>query len=143
MKRLRIADLDCVIHGEGQRTVILLHGFGAPAEDLVPLAWELRPPPDTRFVLPGAPLELGLPFSDARAWGMLDASRIARGEIDPAEVPAGLGAARDKLLAFLGALGASGPTIIGGFSQGSMLAADVVLRTDRPFAGLVILSGAL
>src|SRR5215470_18059158 len=120
MRRLRIAELDCVIHGSGDRTVVLLHGFGAPAEDLVPLAWELRPPPDTRFVLPAGPVELGLPFSDARAWWLLDAARLARGEIDPGWVPPGLGAARAMLLAFLDALGAApDQTVIGGFSPGS------------------------
>jgi phospholipase/carboxylesterase len=33
--------------------------------------------------------------------------------------------------------------VIGGFSQGAMLACDVVLRTHRPFAGLMMLSGTL
>ncbi|HYQ40313.1 MAG TPA: hypothetical protein VER11_00045, partial [Polyangiaceae bacterium] len=34
-------------------------------------------------------------------------------------------------------------TVIGGFSQGAMLATDTVLRTSRPFAGLAVLSGTL
>jgi phospholipase/carboxylesterase len=34
-------------------------------------------------------------------------------------------------------------TVIGGFSQGAMLACDLVLRTRRPFAGLIMLSGTL
>jgi phospholipase/carboxylesterase len=33
--------------------------------------------------------------------------------------------------------------LLGGFSQGSMLALDVALRTKRPLAGLVLLSGTL
>ena len=33
--------------------------------------------------------------------------------------------------------------VLGGFSQGAMLACDVVIRTDRPFAGLAMLSGTL
>jgi phospholipase/carboxylesterase len=32
---------------------------------------------------------------------------------------------------------------LGGFSQGSMLACDVALRSSRPFAGLVLLSSTL
>jgi phospholipase/carboxylesterase len=32
---------------------------------------------------------------------------------------------------------------MGGFSQGAMLATDVVLRENRDFAGLVVLSGTL
>jgi phospholipase/carboxylesterase len=38
---------------------------------------------------------------------------------------------------------ASERVILGGFSQGAMLATDVVLRDNRPFAGLAILSGTL
>jgi phospholipase/carboxylesterase len=34
-------------------------------------------------------------------------------------------------------------TVIGGFSQGSMLATDLALGTDRALAGLVILSGTI
>ena len=34
-------------------------------------------------------------------------------------------------------------TVIGGFSQGAMLATDTVLRSTRPFGALAILSGSL
>jgi phospholipase/carboxylesterase len=33
--------------------------------------------------------------------------------------------------------------VLGGFSQGAMLACDLALRTERPLAGLAILSGTL
>ena len=33
--------------------------------------------------------------------------------------------------------------ILGGFSQGAMLACDLMLHTERPFAGLALLSGSL
>ena len=33
--------------------------------------------------------------------------------------------------------------MIGGFSQGAMLATDIVLRSARPFGGLAIMSGTL
>jgi phospholipase/carboxylesterase len=32
-------------------------------------------------------------------------------------------------------------TVLGGFSQGAMLSCDLILHTDRPYAGLVQLSG--
>ena len=34
-------------------------------------------------------------------------------------------------------------TVLGGFSQGAMLTCDAMLHTDRPYAGLVQLSGNL
>lgn len=136
--------------GDGP-VVVLLHGFGAPADDLVPLAEVLSAPPGTRFAFPGAPGALPPMWGPGRAWWMIDPSRferVARGEIDGMadEVPPELGAARDAVLAMLDALegelgAAAETTVLGGFSQGAMLACDVALRTGRPLAGLVLMSG--
>jgi phospholipase/carboxylesterase len=59
--------------------------------------------------------------------------------------PPGLGDARARIDAMLdelqGALAVAGSRIVlGGFSQGAMLACDVALRSDRPLGGLVLLS---
>lgn len=141
--------------GGGQGPVIiLLHGFGAPGDDLVPLAQVLSVPAGTRFVFPEGPLSLNLGFGDSRAWWMIDMARIqadrASGRIRDLsnDIPKGLAAARERVVALLDdvtrRLGANPTTtIIGGFSQGAMLACDVALRAERPFAGLVQLSGNL
>jgi phospholipase/carboxylesterase len=134
--------------------VILLHGFGAPGDDLVPLWQVLDAPSGTRFVFPEAPLALQMGFGDSRAWWMLDIERrnreIAAGHArDLArEVPGGLAEARERVLALLDDLGRQHgaeprTTVIGGFSQGAMLACDTALRMDRPLAGLVLLSATL
>lgn len=139
--------------GEGS-VVILLHGFGAPGHDLVPLWQAIEAPPGTRFIFPEAPLALQMGFGDSRAWWMLDIERrnreIAAGHARDLtlEVPQGLAEARERVVILLDdlkrRLGAdSSRTVIGGFSQGAMLACDVALRTDRPLAGLVLLSGTL
>lgn len=130
---------------------VLLHGYGAPGEDLVDLAQLLAVPPTTRFVFPEAPLQLDDGYG--RAWWPLDPSlfeRRARGErIDRSEdVPATLGELREQLLAFVTALESHfGVTrdrvVLGGFSQGSMLACDVALHSETPFGGLVLLSSTL
>jgi phospholipase/carboxylesterase len=131
--------------------VVLLHGYGAPGTDLVPLAQELSVPDAVRFVFPEAPLELGF---GGRAWWPLDMARLqerfSKGTAErlSEEVPAGIDAARDALLGLLAALekdfqAPADRTLIGGFSQGAMLATDVVLRSVRPFAGLAVLSGSL
>jgi phospholipase/carboxylesterase len=64
------------------------------------------------------------------------------------DVPPQLADAREKVLDLVGALesGMDIPTeriVLGGFSQGSMLATDVALRLDRSPAALVIWSGTL
>lgn len=134
--------------------VILLHGFGAPGDDLVPLAEALTVPKGTRFLFPEGPLNLGFGYGDARAWWLVDMARIqadreaGRVRDLSADVPRGLQPAREALENFLTQLPKAlsvnfEKTIIGGFSQGAMLTCDLVMRTTIPFAGLVQLSGSL
>lgn len=142
-------------HGGGNGPVVmLLHGFGAPGDDLVPLAEVIDTPATTRWLFPEAPLSLNMGFGDSRAWWIIDFARIqedrAAGRIRDlsVEIPQGLGLARERLLVFLKELPRQlsidyRKTIIGGFSQGSMLTCDAILHTDYPFAGLVQLSGNL
>jgi phospholipase/carboxylesterase len=138
-------------------TVILMHGYGAPGDDLVGLAGGIDAPVGTTFVFPEAPALLGgagMDFGDARAWWEIDVSRfqraLARGNLDEVmnEVPTGLSEATDRVLTMLDALErergvAAERVVLGGFSQGSMLALDVALRSTRPFAGLALLSSTL
>jgi len=134
--------------------VILLHGFGAPGDDLVSLADVLNVPAATRFVFPEGPLSLSFGPSDARAWWIIDMARIqadrAAGRVRDMsmEIPAGLALARERVVAFLKELPQHlvidyKKAVIGGFSQGAMLTCDAALHTDYPFAGLVQLSGNL
>ncbi|HYO98144.1 MAG TPA: dienelactone hydrolase family protein [Polyangiaceae bacterium] len=142
--------------GDGP-VVVLLHGYGAPGTDLVPLADAIRVPSSVRFVFPMAPIVLAPGIPDefaARAWWPIDMLAlqvaIASGQhrAIAQQDPAGLTEAREQVLALLEALEnelrvAPEQIVLGGFSQGAMLATDVALRSDRRLAGLVILSGTL
>lgn len=134
--------------------ILLLHGFGAPGSDLVPLAEVLTVPAGTRFVFPEGPLSLSFGPGDARAWWLIDMARIAQdraaGRVRDLsqDIPKGLAPVRETMLAFLKEIeqkfGADPKkTVLGGFSQGAMLSCDLILHTDRPYAGLVQLSGTL
>ena len=134
--------------------VILLHGFGAPGNDLAPLADFMDVPTGTRYVFPEGPLTLSFGSRDARAWWLIDMARIAQDQAagrirDPSnEIPKGLALARETMLTFLKEVEVhfnADPhkTVLGGFSQGAMLTCDAMLHTDRPYAGLVQLSGNL
>ena len=139
-------------------TVVLMHGYGAPGDDLVSMADAIDAPAGTTFVFPEAPLSLSdprMPFlGDARAWWPVDLGRFERasreGTMDALidNEPDGMSSARDAVVAMLDALEAETKTpgariVLGGFSQGSMIATDVALRTTRPLAGLAVLSGTL
>jgi phospholipase/carboxylesterase len=132
------------------RVVVLLHGFGAPGDDLVGLARSLDVPAGTRFVLPEAPIALP---RGGRAWWHIDESELMRARLSgkprdlSAHVPDGLESARETVLQFLAAtareLGvAEGDLVLGGFSQGAMLALDVALHMREPPAAVAVLSGA-
>ena len=138
---------------------ILCHGFGAPGDDLVGLGAELaRQVPalrDVRFYFPAAPLSLELGFGDARAWWLIDMEAIQRLARDEAAQrafrkvePEGMAKARKALLAVVQEVAAQtklpmSKLVIGGFSQGAMLATDVALRLEEPPGALVVLSGTL
>lgn len=161
MRRDKVGGLDVRITGGTDGlgggsgpVVILLHGFGAPGDDLVSLADVLHVPAGTRFVFPEGPLSLSFGPRDARAWWLIDMARIAAdqsaGRIRDLsnEIPKGLAPARETMLAFLKEVEqkfGAGPrkTVLGGFSQGAMLSCDVMLRTTQPYAGLIQLSGTL
>jgi phospholipase/carboxylesterase len=134
--------------------VVLLHGFGAPGDDLVPLYRQLDVPHEVRFAFPEALLDLGAEFgpqySGARAWWMIDPMALASGlRTDRSHVvPDGLVEARQRVLDILSGLevqlGAPrNRTILGGFSQGAMLSMDVAVRSETPFAGHALMSGTI
>ena len=138
--------------GEGP-LVVLLHGFGAPGTDLVPLARVMEVDRATRFAFPEAPLELPAAYGGGRAWWMLDMAKLQRAMVRGvprdlrSELPEGLPEAREKLARTLEALTEAltvpeGQLVLGGFSQGAMLSCDQALHSDRALAGLGLLSGA-
>jgi phospholipase/carboxylesterase len=112
---------------------ILMHGWGANAQDLTALAALLNFPtyqfifPDAPFPHPQVPL--------GRAWYALETPEHT-----------GLTESRNTLKTWLESLASSTGiplerTILGGFSQGGAMTLDVGHRL--PFAGLVVLSGYL
>jgi phospholipase/carboxylesterase len=166
VRTLLLGDLDVRLAGGPDREgggdgplLVLLHGFGAPGTDLVPLWRSLRVPPEVRFAFPAAPMNLepsAPPELAPRAWWMIDILRLQQTLQQGREAslalakeppPPGMAEARALVEGFLDAcekeLGAPRERIVlGGFSQGAMLACDVTLRTERPPAGLVVMSGA-
>jgi phospholipase/carboxylesterase len=160
MRRQNISGLEVVLAGGTDREgggdgplVVLLHGFGAPGEDLVPL-WRVLYgydgiPPNVRFAFPAAPLQVD-PNWGGRAWWMIDVMALQTAILQgrtrdlASEVPPGLAEARAQIFALVDELRTQlSPTklILGGFSQGAMLSMDVALRKE--IDAVVLLSGTL
>ncbi|MHA1559065.1 MAG: alpha/beta hydrolase [Alphaproteobacteria bacterium] len=121
--------------------IVLLHGYGANASDLVPLAQAWRSSlPQTAFVVPDAPEPAGgNPFG--RQWFPLSMG-------DPAKMREGVEKVEAELDLFLDqALEARGldnrNLALMGFSQGAMLALHIGLRRQGPIAAILAFSGVL
>jgi phospholipase/carboxylesterase len=131
----------------GGTAVVLLHGWGASGDDLLPLAHELAQP-RTRFFVPAAPLpEMG----GGRAWWHLNENDRPVHAWDD-ELPAGfqphrhVTAARAAVQTILRTIRTSfAPDVlaIAGFSQGAMLSLDVALAADPAVDRVAVLSGVL
>jgi phospholipase/carboxylesterase len=122
--------------------LVLLHGYGADADDLFPLAMQLAPAlPRTAIVSLEAPEEIPGGMFGGRQWFPI--SRIDNSELDH-----GAQMARGYVTTALTALkerfdlGWSDIALFG-FSQGCMMALEVSLRLPEPIAYVLGYSGAL
>ncbi|MEO5667746.1 MAG: dienelactone hydrolase family protein [Bdellovibrionota bacterium] len=134
------------------QAVVLLHGFGANRQDLVPLAEVMKLKSSPSWIFPDAPESPpDLALFGGRAWFPLDMSQIQRRAQDPygalydAGHVARLKKATDSVLSgFLWSLSERYSSIVlGGFSQGAMMALDWAWRHyDPSVKGLLLMSGA-
>jgi phospholipase/carboxylesterase len=135
--------------------IVLMHGYGVPGNDLILLPRRVKAGENLRWFFPEGPLEIGgHPGGPARAWYPIDAPEIERRlqqGLSPypltAEVPPGMLDAAAQLEACLSVLAREqglvpARTIVGGFSQGAVMATEVMLA-QGPFAGALLMSGRL
>ncbi len=149
-----------------QYLLVLCHGFGAPGTDLVNLFDDILHylpdnSPPFAYLCPEGPIDLeeaGIP--GGRAWWPLNMAQLMRmaetnsfdsmrttvpPEIDSArnQVEATIRLALEQIQTKYPEQGKL-PIVVGGFSQGAMLATDITLRgTLEDQAGLIAYSGAL
>ena len=128
-----------------ETVVVLAHGFAMVPGDLSPFARSLGVP--AYFLFPEAPL---VAPTTGRAWWTPDMVRraedLAAGPRDLfAEHPPGLDEASRCFAAFVveaKALAGARRLVIGGFSQGGMLALDALLKSDLPHVDAAFLLSA-
>ena len=141
----RVSDMSENERGGG--AVVVLHGWGAPGDDLVPLAEALQRP-GVRFFVPAAPLpEVG----GGRAWWHLDPNarpphastdQLTRG-FQPTPAVVAARAAVQDLIATVVDRHAPTTVALVGFSQGAMLSIDVALAGAPGVDLVVAMSGVL
>src|SRR5271170_3113455 len=127
--------------GKPKQLVVLLHGWGADGPNLIDLGDAFAPAlPDAQFIAPNAPQAC-----EANPYGYQWFSLMDR---QPQHMLAGVRAAADTLNGFIDeqlkvlALDNSKLALVG-FSQGTMVGLQVVLRRAPAIAALVGFSGAL
>jgi phospholipase/carboxylesterase len=139
----------CVTRPNAVKTVLVMHGYGADMNDLAPLFNYLDPQQKFNWIFPNGicRVELG-PHSTGRAWfpiRMADIEAAAmRGEsVDFADVlPDGMTEAEGRIKSLLITLRIEPQNLIlGGFSQGAMMACQVALTLPQNVAGLLLFSG--
>ena len=165
LDRLTLGKLSCVLispaRSEPRLLVVLCHGFGASGTDLVGCYEDIlfhmpEGTPPSAFLFPEAPVDLSDEgMYGSRAWWRINMAQLmqlsATNSFDEMKnvVPEGVDEARLTLCETVEACRlqnnwANVPVVLGGFSQGAMLAVDTITRgTIEHVVGLLVFSGAL
>ncbi|MEO8364715.1 MAG: hypothetical protein ABI538_00770 [Pseudoxanthomonas sp.] len=144
VQQKNIGGVECVAIGDPDAAlqVVLLHGRMMSGEDLAPFGQSLGIP--AYFVFPSAPLAVA---PHGRSWWPVDCElEAARRQAGPLDLyalwPEGRAQARATLGALLSALPPVRKRVLGGFSQGGMLAMDYVLQGAPAPSLLALLSSS-
>lgn len=154
-KEVTLGNWDCIEYQDANQSesapvAVIFHGYGADANDLASLAPALRLP-HVRWVFPNGPLSVALGGGFyGRAWFPVDmveldrAMREGRPRDLAANRPKELDGLRHEFEVFLKELGVPlDKVLLGGFSQGAMLTTDLTLFSEKPPAGIALLSGTM
>ncbi len=149
---IMLQTIDFKARNNSKLALVLLHGYGANAEDLAPLVPILKQDNDCWAYVPQAPLmPKALAAFGGRAWFDLDISLLESRASDPdgplfdeAHLKRLQKVVDKEILPFLDNIAKDGTKIcLGGFSQGAMLALDLLLRHRPSYIQCMILfSGA-
>lgn len=139
--RLRALEVD-----EGARPLVLLHGYGSAPQQWLPFVGTIRRSPAIRLIFPEGP-DVGAD-GRGRGWWPLDLAshRDSTGLPDLSRTrPPGLAAAAARVETLLGEIttrlgSRPGDLLLGGFSQGGMVSAEIAFRSDTPLKALILLS---
>lgn len=130
---------------------LIFHGYGADAYDLFQLNEVIPVSKPLNWIFPQGPMEVPIgPGWTGRAWWNINVDAIQRAAMSgidrdlSEETSTEAPEARKKVFSMIEALKVPwNKIILGGFSQGGMLAADVFMHAPEEPKGLIIWSSAL
>ena len=154
MEFQRINNLDVIVKNkEGQKAVVLLHGYGADFRDLVPVVDFISGQAAFTWYFPNGVMDLPPEYGGVgRAWFEIDLFALQRAVINrdfksyfDDHVPVGFQRSRDLVTSLLEELSQRhDEVILGGFSQGAMISVHVALgQNSYQPKRAIFLSGAL
>lgn len=129
--------------GNGERAVLMLHGYGSRGDDFVDFATEIVAEVPALYVIPGGPLTNST--GEGRAW-FEPALSSQRDEEDRREAARDVGASRARLDGVVETLFGRGvgrdAVVVAGFSQGGTVASDLAICGENPIHAVAVFSGA-
>lgn len=150
--RTSIAGYECIVENDGQSNcVVLFHGFGADFSDLAPLADFLDPDGDWTWIFPNGPhtVDIGMHMT-GRAWFPISLADLEQslatgaprdyapiGEKPPKELMQDLSVFVEELKQQYDGI------VLGGFSQGGMIASHLFSSAGENLRGGILLSTVL
>ncbi|MCC6137437.1 MAG: esterase [Bdellovibrionaceae bacterium] len=147
-----INKIECIIENPGnERVVVLIHGFGADCRDLAPLHEYLDPDGKYTWVFPNGPISVPLGMAmEGRAWFEIPMEELQR-EIasgiprDYSNIsPKGFTQAVSQMQGLIfELLQDHKEIIIGGFSQGGMMASHLLGACGESLKGAILYSTVL
>ncbi len=129
--------------GKAKQLVIFLHGYGSNGDDLIDIGEQWAPHlPDCAFVSPNAPDACEMGGGGFQWFGIraIDPASFEREKSAEKALPV-LNAAIDDALAHWGV--DESQLVVGGFSQGAMMAMYTMPRRRKPCAGVIGWSGMM
>lgn len=138
------------IDNGGETALVMLHGYGANMRDLAGIAGVSPSFKKFNWIFPDGLLKVPIgPFMMGRAWFPIDMELLNQAMVSGGfehlfadHVPKGLDTAADTLIEFV-QKEIQSPYILGGFSQGSMLANFLTFEKGLDPRALLLLSSTL
>jgi len=138
---VQVSSLSAIVRGgDGPVSLVLLHGYGSNAGDWLQFEHKIQVPLTGRLVFPQGPLRGA---NGARGWWWLNIEgHVPVGKRFPdfsMAKPEGIKIASGLVRNLLENV--PGPIVLGGFSQGAMLSAEIAFQSEQDLAALVMIGG--